>query len=135
MPLHCMEKINLRHLYIPTKNWYIYWDNARRSHCIAWRKIIWIILYTYQKLIIYWDENVSHFAPQGIPLCTGKFAHHYSGIFFQLLCTNQYFLIISLVFLTHTETHAYTQRHTHFTKGSIFISKFLSLKLGVWIHQ
>ena len=49
IPLH--GKNNMQHLYIPTRNWYIYWNNIRRNHCIAWEKIIYIILYsTYQKL-------------------------------------------------------------------------------------
>ena len=31
------------------------------------------------------DENVFHSAPQGYPLCTGKYPYYYSGIFYQLL--------------------------------------------------
>ena len=67
-------KNDLQHLYIRTRNFYIYWD-----------------------------ENVSHCAPKVIPLCTGKYRHYFLGIFHQLLYTNQYFLNTNLV-LSHKHT-------------------------------
>ena len=53
---------------------------------------------------IYWDENVSHCAPQGILLCTGKLSLlYYPGVFYQLLYTNKYFPDKTLV-LSHIHT-------------------------------
>ena len=53
-------KDNLHHLHIPTRNWYIYWD-----------------------------ENVSHCAPQGSPQCILTITLE---IFYHLLYTKEYFI-------------------------------------------
>ena len=112
-------RTNLLHLYIPARNWQIYWDNIRKYH-------------------IYWDENVSHCAPQRISFCTGRYPHYYSGIFYQFLSI---FSQHNSGFYTHIHMHTYTciqlhiHKHTHthtdITKGSIFISGLLCLKPGV----
>ena len=74
---------NLHHLYVPTRNWYI---------C--------------------WNENVPHYASQGFPLCREKYPHHSPEIFYQLLSTNWYFLNTTLV-VSHTHTHTHACIHTH----------------------
>ena len=89
---------------IPTRNWYIYWD-----------------------------ENVSYCAPQGISV--------YRDIF---IITLEYFInFYTLINIfstqlwfyhtphTHTHKHTHTHTHTHITEGSIFISELLPLKVGV----
>ena len=74
---------NLHHLYVPTRNWYI---------C--------------------WNENVPHYASQGFPLCREKYPHHSPEIFYQLLSTNWYFLNTTLV-VSHTHTHTHTHPCMH----------------------
>ena len=61
-----MGKNNLQHLYLPTRKWCVNWDNIRRYHYIIWEKIPTRIWYSYL------NENFSHWAPQGIVLCTRK---------------------------------------------------------------
>ena len=92
---------------------YIYWDNIRRYHRIVWKKIICIICIYQPETDTFIGIRISHCSPQGIPLCTGKYPHYYSGIFYKF----------------HTHTHA------NITEGSIFISELLSLKLEAWIYQ
>ena len=98
---------NLQHVFIATRNWYIYLDDIRRYHCIIWEKIIWMICINLpETYLLGWEcfplytklSNV-----QGNP-------HYYPEVSYQLLYTNQYFLNTTLV-LSHI--HAQTNTHTH----------------------
>ena len=82
---------NLHHLHIPTRNWYIYWD-----------------------------ENVSHCAPQGSPQCILTIILE---IFYHLLYTKEYFI---------THTHIYHWRfHSHLWT---FVSQTRNLAISIiWL--
>ena len=103
----------MQHLSIPTRNWYITWDN-RRYHCLSWEKIICNI-YMCQpwKWYIYWD-GFPLYATLEIFLSTEK-SSLLTEIFYQFLYTNWYFLSTTLILPhkhTQRQTRAYIQIHT-----------------------
>ena len=119
-------KNNMQHLHTPTWNWYTYWDNIRRHHCTMWEKIISIIcIYLPETNILIGIRMLSTAHYREFSYVQGNL-HYYPGISYQLLYTNQYFLITTLV-LSHI--------YTHITEGSFFISELLPLKTGVWLSQ
>ena len=72
---------------IPTRNWYIYWDDIRRYHYITWEKMICMIcihlpetetFIGMRMLLSLHHKELSYI--QGNP-------YYYPGIFYQLLCT------------------------------------------------
>ena len=130
-------KNGFQHFYIPTRNWYIYWGNIRRYHCIMWEKIICIIW-------LYLSETDTFIGIRIFPtVCHRKFPyvhgnpHYCNGIFINY-CTLINIFSTQLWFYqtdVHINTHTHTKTHTHITDGSIFISELLPLKLEVWWSQ
>ena len=109
------QKNNLQHLYIPTRNWYIYWDNIRWYHCITWEKIICIIC-MYPKMF----PTVHH---REFSYMQGN-VHYYLAIFYQLLYSNQYFNRTPVLSRIHTSLSF----HFHIWT---FVSQTSSLAISV----
>ena len=132
-------KNGFQHFYIPTRNWYIYWGNIRRYHCIMWEKIICIIW-------LYLSETDTFIGIRIFPtVCHRKFPyvhgnpHYYNGIFYQLLYTNQYFLNTTLVLsnrCTHKHTYTYKNTHTYHWRVHFYLWTFASqtrsLVISTW---
>ena len=99
-----MENNNLQHLYVPTRNWYIYCDNIRRYHCITWENVCMICIYLPET-----DTFMGMWMFPAVYHMEFSYAlenpHYYPRMFYQLLYSNQYYLNTNLVYHTYTNTH------------------------------
>ena len=128
----------MQYLYIPTRKWYLYWDNIRKYHCAAWENIartICICLPETDKFIGMRIFLIVHH--REFPYVEGN-TFTITVEFFINYCKLINIFSTQLWFVTHTHAkiHAHTHTaHAYITKDSIFISELLSLKPGVLLFQ
>ena len=127
---------NLQHVFIATRNWYIYLDDIRRYHCIIWEKIIWMICINLPETCLLGWECFPLYTKGNFPMYREiltiilKFLINYCTLI-NIFSTQLWFYQTDV----HINTHTHTKTHTHITDGSIFISELLPLKLEVWWSQ
>ena len=123
---------NFQHVFIATRNWYIYLDDIRRYHCIIWEKIIWMICINLpETCLLGWEC---------FPLYTkGNFPMYREILTIILKFLINYCTLINIfstqLWFYHTYMHKQTHIHTHHWKFCIFGSELLPLKPGVLLSQ
>ena len=111
--------VRLHHCYVPSRKWYIYWNDIRRYHCITLDKIICIIF-------IHLSETGRFI---GMRICFPLYTTGDSPLYWEILTfTLGFFISFCLVsnifsvqlwfYCAHTLTHTHTHTHTHITEDS-----------------